>query len=307
MEYAIETRELSRAFGKTEAVRRLTLQVPTGSLFAFVGPNGAGKTTTIKVLMGLLEPSAGSATVCGRDSRALGPRDFRRIGYVSENQDLPQWMTLEDLVGYCRPFYPTWDQAFAADLASQLDVPTGKTIKSMSRGMRMKAALLVALAYHPELLIMDEPFAGLDPLVREELGAGVLELTQQKAWTVFVSSHDIDEVERMADWIGILNKGRLELAEPVSSLLGRFRQVDVAIDPIAGVPSGLPSSWLLPAAEGRVVRFVESQFTEAGFGERVRAVLPTARDVNAQPMSLRSIFVALARVFRISEFGGEAT
>ena len=301
MEYAIETRELSRAFGKTEAVRRLTLHVPTGSLFAFVGPNGAGKTTTIKVLMGLLEPSAGSATVLGRDSRALKPQDLQRIGYVSENQDLPQWMTLADLIGYCRPFYPTWDPAFAVDLAKQLDVPSGKTIKSMSRGMRMKAALLVSLAYHPELLIMDEPFAGLDPLVREELGAGVLELTQQKAWTVFVSSHDIDEVERMADWIGILNKGRLELAEPVSSLLGRFRQVDVAVDPTTSLAAGLPSSWLLPAAEGRVVRFVESEFNDAGFGEKVRAVLPTARDINAQPMSLRSIFVALARMFRISE------
>ncbi len=301
MDYAIETRELSRAFGKTEAVRRLTLQVPTGSLFAFVGPNGAGKTTTIKVLMNLLTPSSGSAAVLDRDSRALRPADLQRIGYVSENQDLPQWMTLEDLIGYCRPFYPTWDSTFATDLAKQLDVPAGKPIKSMSRGMRMKAALLVSLAYHPELLIMDEPFAGLDPLVREELGSGVLELTQQKAWTVFVSSHDIDEVERLADWIGILNKGRLELAEPVTSLLGRFRQVDVAIDPIGSLPAGLPSSWLLPAAEGRVVRFVESQFVEAGLGEKVRAVFPGAHDITAQPMSLRAIFVTLARVFRISE------
>ncbi len=301
MEYAIETRELSRKFGKTEAVRQLTLQVPTGSLFAFVGPNGAGKTTTIKALMGLIEPSSGSASVLGRNSRTLKPGDLQRIGYVSENQDLPQWMTLEDLIGYCRPFYPAWDAAFATELTKQLDVPVGKPVKSMSRGMRMKAALLVSLAYHPELLIMDEPFAGLDPLVREELGAGVLELTQQKAWTVFVSSHDIDEVERLADWVGILNKGHLELSEPVSSLLGRFRQVDVAVDPAATLPANLPSSWLLPAAEGRVVRFVESQFDEADFGAKVRAVVPNARDINAQPMSLRSIFVALARVFRISE------
>ena len=301
MEYAIETRELSRKFGKTEAVRQLTLQVPTGSLFAFVGPNGAGKTTTIKALMGLIEPSSGSASVLGRNSRTLKPEDLQRIGYVSENQDLPQWMTLEDLIGYCRPFYPAWDAAFATELTKQLDVPVGKPVKSMSRGMRMKAALLVSLAYHPELLIMDEPFAGLDPLVREELGAGVLELTQQKAWTVFVSSHDIDEVERLADWVGILNKGRLELSEPVSSLLGRFRQIDVAVEPAATLPADLPSSWLLPAAEGRVFRFVESQFDEADFGAKVRAVVPNARDINAQPMSLRSIFVALARVFRISE------
>jgi ABC-2 type transport system ATP-binding protein len=301
MDFAIDTRELSRAFGKTEAVRRLTLQVPTGSLFAFVGPNGAGKTTTIKVLMNLIEPSSGSATVLGRDTRGLRPADLQRIGYVSENQDLPAWMTLKDLVGYCRPFYPTWDHAFASALARQLDVPERTPIKSMSRGMRMKAALLVSLAYHPELLIMDEPFAGLDPLVREELGAGVLELTQQKAWTVFVSSHDIDEVERMADWIGILNRGRLELAEPVSSLLGRFRQVDVAVDVAAALPASLPSSWLLPAAEGRVVRFVESQFEEAALGEKVRALLPGARDIGTQPMSLRNIFVALARVFRLSE------
>ncbi len=301
MEHAIETERLSRSFRKTQAVRDLTLKVPTGSLFAFVGPNGAGKTTTIKMLMGLVEPSAGAASVLGRRSRALAPKDLQRIGYVSENQDLPQWMTLEDLVAYCRPFYPTWDPAFAAELVKQLDVPQGKRVKSMSRGMRMKAALLVSLAYHPELLIMDEPFAGLDPLVREELGSGVLELTNQKAWTVFVSSHDIDEVERMADWIGILNKGRLELAEPVSTLLGRFRLVDFAVETDGALPPGLPSSWLRPAADERVVRFVDSQHNEAGLGEAVRGIFPGARDIRTQPMSLREIFIALAREYRISE------
>ena len=129
--------------------------------------------------------------------------------------------------------------------------------------MRMKAALLVSLAYRPELLVMDEPFAGLDALVREEFAQGILEVAGgERPWTVFVSSHDIDEVERLADWIGIINHGRLELAEPVSSLAARFRRIEAATEGDAVLPSPLPASWLLAESSGRTVRFVESRFAE---------------------------------------------
>jgi ABC-2 type transport system ATP-binding protein len=301
MQHAIEIQHLSRRFGRTEAVRDLTLNVPAGSIFALVGPNGAGKTTTIKMMMNLLEPSAGSARLLGTDSRTLGPAALRRIGYVSENQNLHEWMTVTQMMAYCAPFYPTWDPAFAATLARQLAVPLDHRLKHCSRGTKMKAALLVSLAYRPELLVMDEPFGGLDALVREEFSSGILEAVGgERPWTVFVSSHDIDEVERLADWVGTINEGRLEFAEPVSSLIARFRQVEVALGEAAPLPPGLPASWLIPEAAGRAIRFVDSAYNEADLGPRIRAVVPRALDVNTSPMSLRQIFITLAKTYRLS-------
>jgi len=302
MQYAIETQHLSRRFGRTEAVHDLTLNVPVGSIFALVGPNGAGKTTTIKTMMNLLAPSAGSARVLETDSRKLGPATLRRIGYVSENQDLHEWMTVAQMMAYCAPFYPTWDATFAAALARQLGVPLDKPIKTCSRGTKMKAALLVSLAYRPELLVMDEPFGGLDALVREEFSSGILEAVGgERPWTVFVSSHDIDEVERLADWVGTINEGRLVFAEPVSSVIARFRQVEVAVGDAATLPSGLPASWLMPEAAGRTIRFVDSAFSDTDLGPKVHAVLPGALDITTSPMSLRQIFITLAKTFRLSE------
>jgi ABC-2 type transport system ATP-binding protein len=305
MPAALETDHLSRNYGKTEAVKELTLSVAEGSVFAFVGPNGAGKTTTIKTVMNLLEPTAGRAAVLGTDSRKLGPVELRQIGYVSENQELPLWMTVRQFASYAKAFYPSWDHAFATSLARQFDLPPDRPLKALSRGMRMKAALLCSLAYRPRLLIMDEPFAGLDALVRDELIQGVLELTQQERWTVFVSSHDIDEVERLADWIGIINEGRLYLSEPVSSVLARFRQVEVTVDDDASLPSPLPSSWLLAEASAHVVRFVDSAFDDQTEG-RVRIVWPRAKSVSATPLSLRNVFVTLARGWRLSSPAKEA-
>jgi ABC-2 type transport system ATP-binding protein len=206
------------------------------------------------------------------------------------------------MMAYCAPFYPTWDSTFAAALARQLGVPLDKPIKTCSRGTKMKAALLVSLAYRPELLVMDEPFGGLDALVREEFSSGILEAVGgERPWTVFVSSHDIDEVERLADWVGTINEGRLVFAEPVSSVIARFRQVEVAVGDAATLPSGLPASWLMPEAAGRTIRFVDSAFSDTDLGPKVHAVLPGALDITTSPMSLRQIFITLAKTFRLSE------
>ena len=215
MTIAIETFDLTRRFGRTEAVNGLNLQVPAGSIFALLGPNGAGKTTTLKVLMNLVRATRGRATVLGVDSRRLGPREFQRIGYVSENQRLPEWMTPGQLFDYCRPFYPSWDNALQAKLESDLGLTSRAPLRTLSRGTRMKAALLASLAYRPDLVVLDEPFTGLDPLVRDELVRGLLEVSGERPWTVLISSHDIDEVERLADWVGFIKDGRLLFAEPV--------------------------------------------------------------------------------------------
>lgn len=293
MRHAIETRALTRRFGRLEAVHDLTLQVPTGSIFALIGPNGAGKTTTIKLLMNLLRPTGGAATVLGADSRRLGVRDLQRIGYVSENQQLPDWMTPAELLEYCRPLYPTWDRALESKLQGDLGLTSRSPLRRLSRGTRMKAALLASLAYRPELVVLDEPFTGLDPLVREELIRALLEVPTDGAWTVFVSSHDVDEVERLADWVGFMSAGRLAFAQPVASLLARFRLVEV-ISPGEEAPPFEPrNGWLFQGRAGRTLRFVDTTHDD-GSAETLVSHFP-GTEIRTSPMALREIFVALAR------------
>ena len=293
----IETKNLTRRFGRTEAVHGLDLAVPAGSVFALLGPNGAGKTTTIKLLMNLLRPTAGEARVLGVDARRLGEREFAQIGYVSENQQLPLWMTVRQLLDYCRPFYPTWDRDLEKTLLAQFALPEERKLKHLSRGMLMKAALLSSLAYRPKLLVLDEPFSGLDALVREEFVRGVLEVSASGDWTVFVSSHDIDEVERLCDRVALLDHGRLQFSETTEALQARFRRVEVTLQGGEARLDALPSTWLGVERAGGLVRFVESRYERLATEQACRERFPEAAVV-AQPMSLREIFLALARASR---------
>jgi ABC-2 type transport system ATP-binding protein len=295
----IETRGLTRRFRSQDAVRSLDLEIEKGRVCAFLGPNGAGKTTTIKMLMGILRPSGGESKIFGTPSGKLGRSEFEKIGYVSENQDMPEWMTVAQLMDFCRPLYPTWDESFCTSLLDQFDLPRDQRLKNLSRGMRMKAALISSLAYRPELLVLDEPFSGLDPLVREEFIAGMLELTEQEHWTILVSSHDIDEVERLADSVAIINQGSLALSETVDSLQARFRKVEVttaSTEP--GMPSSAPSHWLHPRSAGRSIQFVDSKFEGAASEPEVRKLVSEVTSIQTHGMSLREIYLAMARDFR---------
>jgi ABC-2 type transport system ATP-binding protein len=243
--------------------------------------------------MNIIPPSSGSATVLGIDSRRLGRGAFATIGYVSENQQIPRWMTVDQLIAFCRPLYPAWDDALCSSLVRQFDLPRDVRIGRMSRGMRVKAALVSSLAYRPRLLVLDEPFSGLDPVVRDDLVRGVLELAGEERWTVLVSSHDLDEVERLVDTVGFIDGGRLVLSEPFSNLHERFRRIDVTAE---AWPSPLPSlpTWLGAQVSGRVFHFVESRYVE---GETERRIMTTAPGavIDVQPMTLREIFIALVR------------
>jgi ABC-2 type transport system ATP-binding protein len=300
MTHVIETQALTRRFGRHEAVHDLSICVPAGSIFAFLGPNGAGKSTTIKLLMNILAPTAGSSSVLGVESSRLGPAQFQQIGYVAEDQRLPEWMTVAQFLNYVRPMYPTWDPAFCDALRQQFDLPPDRTLRQLSRGMRMKAALLASLAYRPKLLVLDEPFTGLDPLVRDEFIQGILELTAQEQWTVFISSHDMDEVERLADSVGIIHEGRLRESETVEALQARFRQVEVALPEETPLPVRLPEAWLIPEKAGRVLRFVDSRYDAQATEATLRQVLPAAGAMEATTLSLREIFLALARTHRMN-------
>ncbi|HSR43439.1 MAG TPA: ABC transporter ATP-binding protein, partial [Longimicrobiales bacterium] len=172
MSTAVGTRGLTHRYGRHTALVDVDLDVPEGSLYALLGPNGAGKTTLMKILLGLLRPTSGQVRVRGRDVARLTAVDRRRIGYVAEGQELPDWMTVRQLQEYLAPLYPSWDGELAADLQERFRLAPGRKIRQLSRGERMKAALLSALAFRPEVLIMDEPFTGMDALVKDELVSG---------------------------------------------------------------------------------------------------------------------------------------
>jgi ABC-2 type transport system ATP-binding protein len=235
----IETHALSHTYARHalfarrrhEAVRSLTLSIPQGAACALLGPNGAGKTTTLKMLMNLLHPTTGAATILGVDSRKLAPAQYEQIGYISENQKLPLHLTIRDFLAFCRSLYPAWDPALETRLLAHFALPPDRKLKHLSRGERMKASLLSSLAYRPKLIVMDEPFTGLDPIVRDELTQGLLELAATGDWTLLISSHDIDDVERLIDRVAILNAGRLLLQEPLDTLQQRLRTVHATLPP----------------------------------------------------------------------------
>jgi ABC-2 type transport system ATP-binding protein len=290
----IETHDLTRRFRNTEAVQGLNLTVPEGSVTALLGPNGAGKSTTIKLLMNLHQPTSGTAAVLGVDSRRLGEKEFAQIGYVSENQELPLWMTVRQFIDYCRPFYPTWDRELEKALLAQFDLPLDRTLKQLSRGMLMKASLLSSLAYRPKLLVLDEPFSGLDPVVRDEFIRGMLEVSAEGKWTILISSHDIEEVERLCDRVALLDAGKLRFNEPIESLQNRFRQVEVT-----GAAETIPASaaWLGWERAGGLVRFVDAGYSGEAT-ERMWRECFAGAEVKARPMALREIFVSLHRARR---------
>ena len=293
---AVEAHHVTYQYGRIEALRDLDLVVPDGALYALLGPNGSGKTTLLQVLMGLRWPQQGRVSLLGVDSGALTVRDRAAIGYVAEGQSLPGWMRLEQLEAYLSPLYPTWDATLARELRERFGLDPKQKVGTLSRGAQMKAALLCALAPRPKLLIMDEPFTGMDALVKDDLVRGLLESAGSEGWTVLLSSHDIGELELLADWVGFLDAGQMRISEPMETLRQRFKRVEVVTSPSNGrVDAPLPREWLAVERAGQRVRFVVSNANVADVNREVTARFPTAARIDVREATLREVFVALAR------------
>ena len=214
----VEVSGLTRRFGANTALDSVSLTMARGAVYGLVGANGAGKTTLIKHILGLLRAERGSVRVFGRDPVADPPGVLSRIGYLSEENDLPGWMRVDELIHYTRAFYPRWDDGYARELCQTFALDGAAKIRNLSKGQKARAGLLLALAHRPELLLLDEPSSGLDPIVRRDIVGAVMRTVAGEGRTVLFSSHLLDEVEQVADHVTMIRKGRIVLSAPLHEI-----------------------------------------------------------------------------------------
>ncbi|MDP9203258.1 MAG: ATP-binding cassette domain-containing protein [Gemmatimonadota bacterium] len=214
-ESVIDVSQLTRRFGATTALASVSLSLPRGAVYGLVGANGAGKTTLIRHILGLLKAESGSVHVFGLDPVADPVAVLSRIGYLSEENDLPGWMRVDELIRYSRAFYPAWDDVYAEDLRQAFALDPSAKIKDLSKGQKARAGLLIALAHRPELLVLDEPSSGLDPIVRRDILGAVIRTIADEGRTVLFSSHLLGEVEQVADHVTMINEGKIVLSAPL--------------------------------------------------------------------------------------------
>lgn len=288
MDQAIITNNLTKQFGSQLAVRELSLQVPVGSIYGFLGPNGAGKSTTLRLLLGLSFPTAGSARVLGMNPWQDGPQLRQQLGYVSENNNLYGQMTVREILAFAGALRPGWDRQLVTKLQDCFQLPQRETIATLSRGMQRQLALTIALAARPRLLLLDEPTSGLDPIRRKEFLNLLLEQMVEQEQTIFFSSHDLGEVERIADQVTLLDHGCALVQAPLDELKQRVRQVIVGF---AAEAPELPDAPYLLRATRTGNRWELVIDYAAGLAD---ILPPTATHVEEHSLSLEDIFVAYA-------------
>jgi ABC-2 type transport system ATP-binding protein len=293
-EYAIETRNLGRKFGKFEAVKSVSLTVPKGTVFGLLGVNGAGKSTIIKMIMGHLRPTTGEIRVLGRalGEDLLGIRS--RVAYVSENRYLYEWMTVEESIRFTRAFHETWDERKAADLLKRFSLPPEKKVRQLSRGNRARLCLLLALSFNPELIILDEPTSGLDPIVRRDFIENIVAEIAEEGKTVLFSSHIVDEVERVADYVGIINEGELLLVSTLDNIKASYKRVRYATNGTRPEVSSVPGVMAVENGRHEQVLMVST------WGDETLRTLGEhgVKNPEVLPISLEDIFVNTVRAER---------
>jgi ABC-2 type transport system ATP-binding protein len=293
-DFVIETHQLCKSFKDQSALRGLDLHVQAGSIFGFLGRNGAGKTTTIKRLMGLLRADTGSAHVFGvpvtDPDSAAGVR--RRIGFVTEDKELYPYMTVEQIIRFTRPFFPKWRRDLEQRYLEMFELPKDRKIPDLSKGMRSKLMLLLAIARGAELLILDEPTDGLDPAATEDVLRELVSITGSLEITIFFSSHQLSEVELIADHVGIVDQGRMVVSGCLDDLKARYQRLHVVLESGEGPPVRWPEGAESIRQEGRVVSMLCSHNADA-IVKQAQSI-PGAT-VERFPVTLKEIFLEHAR------------
>ena len=282
---------LTRRFKRKTALDNVDLTVPRGKVFGLVGENGAGKTTLIKHVMGLLQAREGRVRVFGDDPVTHPKQVLSRIGYLSENRDLPDWMRVSEVMRFVRPFYPDWDDTYAEELRDKFALDPKSKVKTLSRGERAKMGLLVALAHRPDLLVLDEPSSGLDPVIRRDILGAIVRTVADEGRTVLFSSHLLDEVERVADVVTMIHSGRVVIEAPLETIRAEHVLMTLRFAESQTSPPDLPGalSW-----EG-----AGEEWTAVCNGQR-DALRATAAQLGAEIVdertpTLEDIFIARVR------------
>ncbi|HYC62020.1 MAG TPA: ABC transporter ATP-binding protein [Thermoanaerobaculia bacterium] len=295
VEHVIDASNLRKTYDGVEALRGLDLEVPAGSISALVGCNGAGKTTLIKILMGMTRPASGSARIFGRD--ATSARESveirRRIGFASEEHELYDAMSVDEMLRFTAPFFPRWRSDLQQRYLRKFELPLQRKVKALSRGMRTKLALLLALSRGADLLILDEPTAGLDPAIAEEVLQALVSHVSSEELTVFFSSNQIAEVEQVADRVSLIHRGRAAVAGAIDDLRERYCRIQLVFDDVAPDVTFRAPGVARMHRHGRVLEVLSSNGSAALLDE-VRALNPRATEV--RPVSLKEIFLECVAV-----------
>jgi ABC-2 type transport system ATP-binding protein len=233
MNYAIELTNVSWKAGRSFELRDVSLRVPAGSIYGFLGPNGSGKTTTIRIFMGMVKPDRGEIRVLGKAVPSELPRILSRVGFVPERPHVYPALTVGETIRYHSSFYPSWDRGWCTELTERLGLDPSRQIARMSKGETGKLLILLALSQRPDLLVLDEPTDGLDPVVRRDVLTAVLDYVSQTSATVFISSHLVHELERICDWVGVLDGGQVVAELPMQSFKNGIKRIRVTDAPAA--------------------------------------------------------------------------
>jgi ABC-2 type transport system ATP-binding protein len=297
---AVKVAGLSRRFDTTLALDNVDLEVPRGVVFGLVGENGAGKTTLIQHLLGLLRAESGTVRVFGLDPVREPVRVLARVGYLSEERDLPGWMRVAELMRYLQAFYPGWDERYAEELLERFELDPNALLSNLSQGQRARAGLLGAMAYRPDLLVLDEPSAGLDPVVRRDILSAIVRTVAGEGRTVLFSSHLLDEVERVSEQVAMIDRGRIVLSGPLDEVKAAHRRITLLFDEPQPTPPTLGGS-VVCEGFGREWTAIFSGSTEEA---AARASAASARVVEAGTPTLDEIFVTRVAVRRRAKVGG---
>jgi ABC-2 type transport system ATP-binding protein len=283
----IKAEQLTKHYRRLVAVDNVNLEIPKGCVFGLIGPNGAGKTTLIKMLMGLTKITAGRASVIGLSVSDQPDLIQRLVGYVPETPTIYRWMRVSEVIRFCRAFRDTWNVKLCGELLSTFELDPNKKVKHLSKGMLAKLSLLLALAYEPDVLILDEPTSGLDAVVREEFVDSLLEVICRRECTVLFSSHAIEDVERIADRVGLIFNGQLSLDVPVKDLLSTTRRVRAVLKD-GCTPKTVPEGTIWQQIDGREWLLTVTNFTDDTIS-RLQAAY-SVENIQVEEISLTQFF-----------------